>query len=114
MNNNPIQGSRFIGMNTMNNTLNKEDFLNNNNNESNDLRNNYNNEKINCNSFNSLNLNCQNSQNQNPQNLRSNNEIILGKFFIIKSINEEDIILSINFKKCCSTKKSKSKVTKCL
>ena len=106
MNNNSIQGSKFLGMNTMNNTLNEEDFLNNNN-ESNDLRNNYNNEKINCNSFNSLNLNCQNSQNQNPQNLRSNNEIIPGKFFIIKSINEENIILSINFKNCCSTKKSK-------
>ena len=35
MNNNPKQGSRFMGMNTMNNTLNKEDFLNNTNNESN-------------------------------------------------------------------------------
>ena len=93
MNNNSIQGSRFMGMNTMNNTLNKEDFLNNNNNESNDLRNNYNNEKINCNSFNSLNLNCQNSQNQN---LQLNNEIIQGKFFIIKSLNEEDIIRLIN------------------
>ena len=41
MNNNPKQGSRFMGMNTMNDTLNKEYFLNNNNNESNDLRNNY-------------------------------------------------------------------------
>ena len=82
MNNNPIQGNRFMGMNTMNDTLNKEYFLNNNNNKSNDLRNNYNNEKINC--------NLTKFKNQNPQNLQSNNEMIAGKFFIIKSLKEEN------------------------
>ena len=82
MNNNPIQGNRFMGMNTMNDTLNKEYFLNNNNNKSNDLRNNYNNEKINC--------NLSKFKNQNPQNLQSNNEMIAGKFFIIKSLKEEN------------------------
>ena len=68
MNNNPIQGNRFMGMNTMNDTLNKEYFLNNNNNKSNDLRNNYDNEKINC--------NLTKFKNQNPQNSKSNNEMI--------------------------------------
>ena len=82
MNNNPKQGSRFMGMNTMNNTLNKEYFLNNNNNESNGLRNNYINEKINC--------NLSKFKNQNLQNLQSNNEMIAGKFFIIKSLKEEN------------------------
>ena len=139
MNNQMLQGSRFIGMNSVNNTnLNNEDFLKN----KNELNlNNFNNEKIS--SFNnnknliltqpyipkknrieenSNNPNFQNKNllNQNIQNLNiniqnyniTNQNEIQGKFFVIKSIDEANIIRSINFKIWCSTIKGNQKLQK--
>ena len=138
-----LQGSRFMGMNSINNTnLNNEDFLNN----KNELNlNNFNNEKIsNFNNNknliltqpyipkknrieeNSNNLNFQNKnflnqniqnlnniniQNQNTLNTNNQNEI-QAKFFVIKSIDEANIIRSINFKIWCSTIKGNQKLQK--
>ena len=143
MNNQMLQGSRFMGMNSINNTnLNNEDFLNN----KNELNlNNFNNEKIsNFNNNknliltqpyipkknrieeNSNNLNFQNKnflnpniqnlnniniQNQNTLNTNNQNEI-QAKFFVIKSIDEANIIRSINFKIWCSTIKGNQKLQK--
>ena len=139
MNNQMLQGSRFMGMNSINNTnLNNEDFLKN----KNELNlNNFNNEKIS--SFNnnknliltqpyipkknrieenSNNPNFQNKNllNQNIQNLNiniqnyniTNQNEIQGKFFVIKSIDEANIIRSINFKIWCSTIKGNQKLQK--
>ena len=150
MMNNPIQGSRFIGMNMMNNNQNEDDYnknIENNSNDNNDIINlnigNYqgkmnnkieNNPTFNNNNFilsqpyipkknrfenpnpNFQNQNFQNInfQNQNLQNINipSNNEIIPGKFFVIKSIDEANIIRSINFKIWCSTIKGNQKLQK--
>ena len=140
MNNQMLQGSRFMGMNSINNTnLNNEDFLNNKN-ELN-INNNFNNEKIsnftnnknliltqpyipkknrieensNNQHFQNKNLLNQNMQNLNiniqNQNMKNSNEI-QGKFFVIKSIDEANIIRSINFKIWCSTIKGNQKLQK--
>ena len=165
--NNPIQGSRFIGMNMMNNNQNEDDYnknIENNSNDNNDLinlnmgnfqgklnnkiennpnfnnnnfilsqpyipkkqryniqmndnlnnnnsfnNNNTNNNKLNFNQLNEMNLN--NQIQQNP-NLNTINEKIPGKFFVIKSIDEANIIRSINFKIWCSTIKGNQKLQK--
>ena len=164
--NNPIQGSRFIGMNMMNNNQNEDDYnknIENNSNDNNDLINlnmgnfqgklndkiennpNFNNNNFilsqpyipkkqryniqmndnlnNNNSFNNNNTN-NNKLNFNPlndmnltnqiqnQNLNTINEKIPAKFFVIKSIDEANIIRSINFKIWCSTIKGNQKLQK--
>ena len=161
--NNPIQGSRFIGMNMMNNNQNEDDYnknIENNSNDNNDLinlnfqgkinnkiennpsfnnnnfilsqpyipkkqryniqmndnlnnnnsfnNNNTNNNKLNFNPLNDMNLT---NQIQN-QNLNTINEKIPAKFFVIKSIDEANIIRSINFKIWCSTIKGNQKLQK--
>jgi hypothetical protein len=82
------------------------DNLNNNNAFNN---NNSNDNKLNFNPLNEMNLNNQIQQNQN---LNAINEKIPGKFFVIKSIDEANIIRSINFKIWCSTIKGNQKLQK--
>ena len=114
-NNNEISGNDFRNMNNFNN-----EKINFNNNTNKNLiltqpyipkKNRFENPNPNFQNQNFQNINFQNQNLQNI-NIPSNNEIIPGKFFVIKSIDEANIIRSINFKIWCSTIKGNQKLQK--
>jgi hypothetical protein len=103
--NNDIPYNNKFKKSLQNNNAFNNNIQNNNNSFNN---NNTNNNKLNFNPLNDMNLT---NQIQN-QNLNTINEKIPAKFFVIKSIDEANIIRSINFKIWCSTIKGNQKLQK--